>query len=72
MIVDFDLRKDSSDSVRQRARAPKEVYFQEIEAAGFGHVETKDSLSLNDNFFAVFRRTEPRSKASGPAVEHGR
>ena len=67
VIVDFDLRKDSSDSVRQRARAPKEVYFQEIEAAGFGHVETYNSLGLKDNFFAVFRRTDQESRSHGPA-----
>ena len=67
VIVDFDLRKDSSDSVRERAWAPKEVYFQEIEAAGFGHVEANNSLGLKDNFFAVFRRTDQESKSHGPA-----
>jgi hypothetical protein len=34
VVIDFDLRKDSSDFVRERARAPKEVYFQEIEEVG--------------------------------------
>jgi ubiquinone/menaquinone biosynthesis C-methylase UbiE len=58
VVIDFDLRKDSSDFVRERARAPKEVYFREIEEVGFGRVETNPSLTLKDNFFAVFRRND--------------
>jgi ubiquinone/menaquinone biosynthesis C-methylase UbiE len=57
VVIDFDLRKDSSDFVRERARAPKEVYFREIEEVGFGRVELKHSLNLKDNFVAVFRRS---------------
>ena len=29
IVIDFDLRKESGDFVRQRARAAKEVYFRE-------------------------------------------
>ncbi len=58
VIIDFDLRKNSGDFVKQRARAPKEVYFKEIAAAGFEFVETKDAPEIKDNFFAVFRRKE--------------
>jgi ubiquinone/menaquinone biosynthesis C-methylase UbiE len=62
VVIDFDLRKDSSAFVRERARAPKEVYFREIEAAGFAPAEAKPSLVLKDNFFAAFRRTEPDAR----------
>ncbi len=62
VVIDFDLRKDSSDFVRQRARAPREVYFREIEAVGFGRVEAKSALDLKDNFFAVFRRNDPAAQ----------
>jgi len=66
VVIDFDLRKDSSDFVRERARAPKEVCFREIEEAGFGRVESRHSLNLKDNFFAVFRRHDRDAKS--PAV----
>ena len=59
VVIDFDLRDDSSAFVRERARAPKEVYFREIEAAGFTHLEAKHSVHLKDNFIAVFQRREP-------------
>ena len=69
VVIDFDLRKDSSDFVRERARAPREVYFREIEAVGFGRVEAKHSLDLKDNFFAVFRRNDSDARSPGPAVK---
>lgn len=56
VVIDFDLRNDSSDFVRERARAPREVYFGEIEAVGFGRIEAENSLELKDNFFAIFQR----------------
>ena len=58
IVIDFDLRKDSSAFVRERARAPKEVYFREIEAAGFLPIDAKPSLELKENFFAAFQRRE--------------
>ena len=61
VIVDFDLRDDSSDFVRDRVRARKEVYFREIEAAGFERVEVNESVGLKDSFFAVFRRAGSES-----------
>ena len=69
VIIDFDLRKDNSDFVRERARAPKETYFEEIKSAGFTQVEAKPSLELKDNFFAVSRRNGLDSKSSTRAVE---
>lgn len=56
IIIDFDLRKDSSDFVKQRARAPKEVYYREITAAGFERIDTKDVPTVKDNFYTEFRR----------------
>lgn len=69
IVIDFDLRKDSSDFVRERARAPREVYFKEIEEVGFGRVETKQSLDLKDNFFAVFRRNDSDARSPGPTLK---
>ncbi len=66
VVIDFDLRKDSSAFVREHARGPKEVYFREISAAGFRPLESKAQVGLKDNFFAVFERKEPEgSSASG-------
>lgn len=56
VVIDFDLRTDSSDFVREHARAPKETYFGEINSAGFTLVTVQPTLKLKDNFFAVFRR----------------
>ena len=58
VIIDFDLRKDSSEFVKQRARAAKEVYYREITAAGFELIEKKDAPAIQDNFYAEFRRVE--------------
>lgn len=57
VIVDWDLRPDSSAEVRAKARAPRQVYFREIEAAGFRLVPTTIEPPLKDNFLAVFERT---------------
>ncbi len=62
-VVDFDRREDSSEFIRNHARAPKEVYFQEITAAGFELVPTPEAPPLRENFLAVFRKVErPASK----------
>jgi ubiquinone/menaquinone biosynthesis C-methylase UbiE len=58
IVIDFDLQKNSTEFVKQRARAPKEVYFKEIAAAGFELIETKEAPKIKDNFYAEFRRIE--------------
>ncbi len=58
VLIDFDLHTDSGDFVKQRARAPKEVYYREILAAGFALIEKKDAPAIQDNFYAEFRRIE--------------
>jgi predicted methyltransferase len=58
VVIDFDLRGDSSAFVREHARAPKEVYFREIEAAGFVLTGVNSSLGLKDDFFVAFERRE--------------
>lgn len=58
ILIDFDLRKDSSEFLKQRARSPKEVYFQEFVDASFEGIETKNAPKLNDNVYAEFRRVE--------------
>jgi len=63
VIIDFDLRKDSSEFIKQRARAAREVYYGEIVAAGFELIETKDAPAIKDNFYAEFRRVKSKSQA---------
>ena len=58
VLIDFDLRKDSSAFVREHARGPREVYVREITAAGFAPPSFDSSLGLKDNFFATFRCRE--------------
>ena len=67
VIIDFDLNKDSSDFVKQRAHAPKEVYILEIAAAGFELMETKNAPAIKDNFYAEFRRIEHKPQTK-PAI----
>jgi ubiquinone/menaquinone biosynthesis C-methylase UbiE len=63
IIIDFDLRKDSNDFVKQRARASKEVYYKEIGAAGFELVDVKNTPTIKDNFYSEFRRVERKPQA---------
>jgi ubiquinone/menaquinone biosynthesis C-methylase UbiE len=58
IIIDFDLHKDSSDLVKQRARAPKEVYYHEITMAGFELIDKKVTPAIKDNFYTEFRRMD--------------
>ena len=71
VIIDFDLRKDSSDFVKQRARAPKEVYYREITAAGFEQINTKNAPAIKDNFYAEFRRVEGKPQVDLPPQQTG-
>jgi ubiquinone/menaquinone biosynthesis C-methylase UbiE len=66
VIIDFDLQKDSSEFIKKRARAPKEVYYREISAAGFEKVEMKNAPAIKDNFYAEFRRVEPKTHSDRP------
>jgi ubiquinone/menaquinone biosynthesis C-methylase UbiE len=66
VLVDFDLRKDSSPFVKGRARATKAEYVREFEAAGFRPIETKEAPKIKDNFYVEFRRVEHRP----PAEDH--
>ena len=63
VVIDFDLRKDSGEFVKQRARAAKEVYYGEITATGFELLVTKDAPTIKDNFYAEFRRVQRKSQA---------
>jgi ubiquinone/menaquinone biosynthesis C-methylase UbiE len=62
VVIDFDLRANASDFVKQRARAAKEVYYREITAAGFELIETKKAPTIKDNFYAEFRRIVPKKQ----------
>ena len=58
VVIDFDLHENSSEFVKQRARATKEVYCREITAAGYQLIEKTDVPAIQDNFCAEFRRVE--------------
>lgn len=68
VVIDFDLRKDSSEFVKQRARASKEAYDREIVAAGFEPTQTRDAPAIKENFYAEFRKNQgkPPAKNSAP------
>jgi ubiquinone/menaquinone biosynthesis C-methylase UbiE len=68
VVIDFDLRKDSGEFVKQRARAAKEVYFLEITAAGFEPIEAKNAPAIKDNFYAEFQRVESKSQVQSTTV----
>lgn len=68
VIIDFDLRKDSDEFVKQRARAPKDVYYQEIVAAGFEQVGAEHAPTIKDNFYAEFRQIERKPQAQPAAA----
>jgi copper ion binding protein len=67
IIIDFDLRSDSGEYVKQRARAAKEVYFKEIASAGFQRTETKQAPSFASNFYAEFRRVDVKPSVARAA-----
>ncbi len=68
VVVDFDLRKDSGEFVKQRAAPPKEVYYREIAAAGFEQIDAKNAPAIKDNFYAEFRRGEQGREAMPAAT----
>jgi ubiquinone/menaquinone biosynthesis C-methylase UbiE len=68
VVIDFDLRKDSGDFVKKRARAAKEVYYREIVAAGFEQTDVKNAPTIKDNFYAEFRRLDSSPQAQPDAA----
>lgn len=64
VVIDFDRRPGkSSEFVLGHIRASKEVFFQEIEQAGFNQTDTPDAPKFEENFFAKFRKVETTPKA---------
>ncbi len=64
VLIDFDRDEDASDFIKGHVRAPKEVFFKEVERAGFEKIEPASQVSLEENFFAVFRKLRlPNTKA---------
>jgi ubiquinone/menaquinone biosynthesis C-methylase UbiE len=58
VVVEMDRRPGASKFILEHVRAPKEVFFSEIEAAGFERIdEPKPPVpGLKENFFARFRK----------------
>ncbi|MGC8642134.1 MAG: class I SAM-dependent methyltransferase [Isosphaeraceae bacterium] len=65
ILIDFDLRPGSSEYVKHRARAPREIYCREIECAGFEPIATAKPPKLKEQFYAEFRRVESNRRAGG-------
>jgi ubiquinone/menaquinone biosynthesis C-methylase UbiE len=62
VLIDFDKRADSSSFVKSHVRAAKEVYFQEIESAGFRMLPIENGPALKENFIAQFQKVELPAK----------
>lgn len=56
IVVDFDRREDSRPWIQSHVRAAKQVYRQEIEAAGFAFVAEVELKGLEENFLFRFRK----------------
>lgn len=69
VVIDFDLYEGCSEFVRLRARAPKEVYFQEIASAGFEPVRRTEIPDIKDHFYAEFRRTDTEPALQAVSAE---
>jgi SAM-dependent methyltransferase len=64
VIVDWDLRGDASDYVKDRARGPRAESVAEITRAGFVEEALPEGFpALKDNFAAVFRRVDRPAQA---------
>jgi predicted methyltransferase len=55
-IVEFDRHDGAREWIRNHVRASKEVFRQEIEAAGFVFMDEPVVAGLQENFVARFRR----------------
>lgn len=62
VLTDFDKRPDASKFVKEHARAEKEVYFKELEAAGFKKLAIEKAPDLKENFIAVFQKVDRKAK----------
>jgi ubiquinone/menaquinone biosynthesis C-methylase UbiE len=65
-VIDFDRDGDASEFVKNHVRAAKEVFFGEIEGAGFEKFEPPAAPELKENFFAAFRRVEKEKVGAAP------
>ena len=55
-VVDFDRSEDSRQWIQGHVRAPKQVFREEIEAAGFEFVEEVAVEGMVENFLFRFRK----------------
>jgi ubiquinone/menaquinone biosynthesis C-methylase UbiE len=67
VVVEFDRREGvSTPFVLEHVRAPKEVFFKEIEDAGFERQPLPKPPVLKENFIMRFRKVErPPAEAKG-------
>ena len=61
MVIDFEMKPDSSDFVKSHARAPLAVYLKEMQSAGFEKLGDagKPRPELKENFFVELRKVSP-------------
>jgi ubiquinone/menaquinone biosynthesis C-methylase UbiE len=58
VLIEFDRRKRGASAfVKNHVRADKEVFLDEIAAAGFEPIATRAAPALGENFFQTFRKT---------------
>jgi ubiquinone/menaquinone biosynthesis C-methylase UbiE len=55
-VVDFDRHDDARDWIKGHVRASKEVFRDEIEAAGFEFIDEIEIEGMEENFLFRFRR----------------
>lgn len=58
VVIDFEIKPDSSEFVKGHARAPLAVYLKEMQAAGFEKLDDagKPRPRLKENFFVELRK----------------
>ena len=61
VVIDFEMKPDSTEFVKGHARAPLAVYLKEMQSAGFEKLPDtgKPRPQLKENFFVELRKVSP-------------
>lgn len=61
VVIDFEMKPDSTEFVKGHARAPLSVYLKEMQSAGFEKLPDtgKPRPQLKENFFVELRKVSP-------------
>lgn len=67
VVIDFDrVEGKSDDFVLKHVRASKDVFQNEIEAAGFRRIPSKDAPALKENFLFQFEKLASTNRRTPP------